>query len=541
VSSSGSDKPRVPPPPLLRKPSPPPVALPKPAARKQAAEVDFDLDVDDTPSPEQQPAVSRTAPGFPSRPRDATRASSDEAASGHAATLLAMPSEGATLLASPRDEAKPTGDAKPSLDIVPAGADAPTFTPPAETTPRIDGHAEDVDMSTRELDVLFGDQAPHALAEGEAEAEEAAAAEQAPPKLKHALPRPKPSKSKASEFATSTRRPTPPPMSGNVPRGIRPPSSRPVKPEDTQVIIAALGAAMIDEEPAAGDSMNAPAAPAAATSSVQRVSPPTAILDDEDFEPRAKQPPWLWIAVGAIAAVVIAFVALSWGDDDGAAQAPEQSPAYSGAAMSAENDKEQQPVVKARREAPTPAAATPPTEEKAAPAELAVADVEEIEEVEEIAEVEDAAPADIDAPAVAEAAATPEPTPAPIASAQHNKRNKHRSRHQPPPRTVSSAAPPPASAPASKASSSTKGEPGADELLAQAKRALSSGSNSVAYTLAAKSRRLKKSNDALQIMAKAGCRLGSENKAKAAFAQLPFGMKAGIRSECRAKGIRLGL
>jgi hypothetical protein len=59
--------------------------------------------------------------------------------------------------------------------------------------------------------------------------------------------------------------------------------------------------------------------------------------------------------------------------------------------------------------------------------------------------------------------------------------------------------------------------------------------------LAAQSNRAKRSTAALQIMAKAGCRLGSENKAKAAFSQLPLGMKAGIRSECRAKGIRLGL
>ena len=500
---------------MMRKPSAPPVARPA-SVQKSAAvveqgddEPEFDID----PSPSSEVTAERDVP-------TASAIASTPTSVGTAPTLLA---------------ATPTSPAS-----------TPTFTPPPPQPllPDLDGDAEDVDMSARELDVLF---------EGEAPVDDEPA-----PKPRTALPRPKPSKSKAADFGPAPvrgesgappRRSTPPPLSGNVPKGIRPPAANPINPEDTDVLIASLGAELMDDEPEAGESVQAPAAPVAAASSVPRVSASRSFTAegapiDDDFEPQAKRPTWMWVAVGALAAVVIAIVAFAGGDDDGAEQAaiPRSGAegAYS-ASMSAENEKDggqAKPVVTARREAPV--ADAPPRADAEAPAvpgegeaeaELAVG---EVEEVEEVAEPEPT-------PAVpTEPAAEPtlaEPTPVAHTGGSHHKR-KHRNKHRD--RTVATSAPAP-STPTKAPTTSSKSDEDPDALLIAAKKALASGNNASAYSLAAKARRLKKTNDALQVMAKAGCRMGSENKAKAAFANLTFGMKAGIRSECRAKGIKLGL
>lgn len=507
MASSGSDKPRVPPPPLLRKPSAPSVVAPPSVAKKDEPE---QPDVDD---------------------------------------------------ASTAEHPAPTPSA--------IEASAPTFVPPSATDPIPpvrDGDAEDVDLSARELDVLF-------------DSEPDDAANEPAPKPKHALPRPKPVKSKASEFAappsrtdagTPSRRSTPPPLSGNVPKGVKPPQADGAKrPEDTDVLIAALGAELIDDdEPAAGESAQGPAAPAAITSSVPGVAAASsssfsaegAGLDD-DLEAQPRKPPLLWIAVGALAAIVVAAVALSWGDEaaEPAAVSRAASDGAYSASMSANNEKDggqAKPVIAARREAPAAEEANKEGEPEAA-AELAAAEVEEVAVADADAEEVAVANADIadveqaDEEEVAEVGgelAAPVPTPSePTATASsrpgtHGKRNKQRGKQ--PEHTVAASHPPPAASSSSAAKAppkGSKGEPTADELLASAKKALASGNNSAAYSLAAQSRRLKRTNDALQVMAKAGCRMGSENKAKAAFSQLPLGLKSGIRSECRAKGIRLGL
>jgi hypothetical protein len=421
---------------------------------------------------------------------------------------------------------------------------APAFAPPEEG-PKLDGDASEVDLSAGELDVLF---------EGEGED-----AEPEPAKPKHTLPRPKAVKSKAGEFQASTRRSTPPPLSGSVPKGIRPPAANLTKPEDTDVIIAALGAELIDEEPAAGESAEAPVV-STSSSGAPRFSAQVAVDDDEDFQPRGKQPPWLWIAAGAVAATLIAIVIVSGGDDDDkASPATEPTAAYS-AAMSADSERREGEVKAAaptRREAvpeeePETERAAEPAVGEDAEAEDAVAEdavAEEVEEVEPVEEVpvepvepvEPAEPADEAPPEPAGLAAPAEP---PSTSAPNPGRNQHKRRHRSRSRDKqrsASPAPVAASAPKPSSASPTKSEPSAEELLASAKKALLAGSNSSAYSLAAKSRRQKRTNDATLVMARAACRLGSENKAKAAFSQLPMGWRIGVRSECRKKGIKLGL
>jgi hypothetical protein len=42
-------------------------------------------------------------------------------------------------------------------------------------------------------------------------------------------------------------------------------------------------------------------------------------------------------------------------------------------------------------------------------------------------------------------------------------------------------------------------------------------------------------------MALAACRMGDAGKAKGAWAQLPLASRQGVRNECKAKGIKLGL
>lgn len=97
----------------------------------------------------------------------------------------------------------------------------------------------------------------------------------------------------------------------------------------------------------------------------------------------------------------------------------------------------------------------------------------------------------------------------------------------------------PAPAPASPAAAPS--EPSAAELLAQSRDALRQGDASAAYRLASRSNGKKSSQSALQIMAKAACRMKSRDKAKSAFDRLAMADRAGIRSECRNHGVRLGL
>jgi outer membrane biosynthesis protein TonB len=94
---------------------------------------------------------------------------------------------------------------------------------------------------------------------------------------------------------------------------------------------------------------------------------------------------------------------------------------------------------------------------------------------------------------------------------------------------------------APRAKTARAAEPDADALLASAKAALSAGRASEAHQLASRSNRKKRSVSALQIMARAGCRMRSEAKAKSAFDRLAITQRGGIRAECRKYGVKLGI
>jgi hypothetical protein len=82
----------------------------------------------------------------------------------------------------------------------------------------------------------------------------------------------------------------------------------------------------------------------------------------------------------------------------------------------------------------------------------------------------------------------------------------------------------------------------AEELLRAAKEAYAKGKARDAYRLANLSHQKQKSDDALEVKAKAACRMKNKDLAKSAFKSLPLGEKRReVRQTCREFDVRLGL
>jgi hypothetical protein len=81
----------------------------------------------------------------------------------------------------------------------------------------------------------------------------------------------------------------------------------------------------------------------------------------------------------------------------------------------------------------------------------------------------------------------------------------------------------------------------ADELLTGARKALEAGKSTEAYRLATLSVSKKRTEAALEIKARAACRLGGKGAARSASESLSRARRRAVRRECREHGIRLGL
>jgi len=83
----------------------------------------------------------------------------------------------------------------------------------------------------------------------------------------------------------------------------------------------------------------------------------------------------------------------------------------------------------------------------------------------------------------------------------------------------------------------------AEQLLEEAKTALSEKRYRDAYRLATRSGYKKKTNETYTVKAKAACGMKDEASAKDAMHSLPMGddRRKAIREYCREKGVRLGI
>ena len=363
----------------------------------------------------------------------------------------------------------------------------------------------------------------------------------------------------ASDFRDA-RPPVPSSSSGtsSVPKGIKPPPSAAAVPakveaEDTDVLIASVADAMALEaeqdaaraaaERAAAEIDAAEAAASnsagiAATSGSAQPVPlpsPDPVDDEDEFGPR---PAWIpWAAVGGVVAVVlIAFVAWPSGDppSDIQADVATEEPAQS------EPNTEDSSLAAAevQRDEPTPIAAKvgEPDVEPAVTPDVGGGD-DPMAESADTDTSDEGSDSPIDSgeptgePTADEAAA--EPQDASPGSGSKRKRRGHSRKG-----TKSTPAPQPKPKPKPKPQS---GGSSADALLGQARSALAKGRASEAYRLASQSYTKARSSSALKVMAKAGCKMGNKSKAKRAFDKLSVGQRAGIRSECRKHGVKLGL
>jgi hypothetical protein len=277
-----------------------------------------------------------------------------------------------------------------------------------------------------------------------------------------------------------------------------------------------------------------PAAPDRSLESAPRLA-----VTDDDADERPPAPAWVpWATVGGVVAVVLlAFVA--WPSSEETPPPDETVDA-----------KSVEPGDEAPSEDPAPAEDPPPAPvadaEEPPPAEDSGEDALDamVEGGPEGAEGDEAAldegvdaedSAQIDEPpeddAAAEAAGgDSEPSRKPSKRA---KRGGRQSSPSPTPQPAGDSKPEPAPGSNKEASPTV--------LLADAKSALKRGKAREAYALASKSYRKAKSASALQVMARAACRMGSAAKAKSAFDRLTLSQRSGIRSECRQHGIKLGL
>ncbi len=381
-------------------------------------------------------------------------------------------------------------------------------------------------------------EAPKPSVERELEAEPAArfapTVSETPEVRRGVLPPPASDGKRVQPIAAKDRRSSgapPRPSASGLPAGMRAPGvPEETQAETTDVLIASAVAALTEGDPAENSSASLTAEPlgAAAPSFTAIPEPQPSPTAPADLRRRSV----LWFGFAALAALALAALVLSGGDDDTKAQTT-----TAGALAQAGAPQPSDP--QALPEAAVPAVALEPDLQPVEnPVDLGGAWVD----AQEAAEVGDEAPETTGA----ETMEPPEGVPAEFgaepdaqddrAMADGSKAKASRTgRRRREPRPAEKSSPqPPAAAPA-------KEPVDADALLADANKALASGQARKAYTLASKSRSARRSSAALIVMAKAACRFGGEGQAKSAFDQLSVGDRRGLRAECRNHGVRLGL
>jgi thioredoxin-like negative regulator of GroEL len=81
----------------------------------------------------------------------------------------------------------------------------------------------------------------------------------------------------------------------------------------------------------------------------------------------------------------------------------------------------------------------------------------------------------------------------------------------------------------------------AEELYQEAKKAYAEGDGARAYKLANMSYQRQESERALDLKARAACRMKNKPAAKAVFDDLPRERRRDVRKACRDDGVSLGL
>lgn len=318
-----------------------------------------------------------------------------------------------------------------------------------------------------------------------------------------------------------------------LPRGVRPPGApQEAAHEDTDVLIASAVELLTAGEPKVPPTV-APAATAVASPPVTEkvVASP---LPDDVPPPAAKLPRWvLWTA---LAAVSVALTCAFWpsGERKTVSAAATQTQARDQGSASNAPEPEHPPESEHPPEPelrPEPELPPEPLVAEAALPDLGVLPVEDMEtnDADDDASDTNGESEQFDGGDEVVAGTEP-PSKAPQRASRRKKSSRKRKRKSGETETT----PPSAAKPPAK-------QGNASDLLEDARQALRAGSNARAYSLAAKSRAAKYSAKALVVMATAACRMGDAVKAKRAFNQLSVGNRRGIRTECRNKGVRLGL
>jgi hypothetical protein len=291
------------------------------------------------------------------------------------------------------------------------------------------------------------------------------------------------------------------------------------------------------EAAAAAASSGIASSTAAPSTANEAASLTSAAVDDDDVGFGQPRPTWIpWAAVGGVVAIVL-FAFFAWPSDE--PQADAQAEVDTPVEPEPKTEDSSLASAEVQPEEPTPVVAPP--EEPAEPQEAAAAipdlgggDMDEPVELEGEADSADEAGAESEgSPDGAEAEALDNDTQDTKKSSS-NRRSKPRSRNK----SIDEA---PKPDPLPNREPKQEGGDSAPELLSQAKSQLARGRAPEAYRLASASYAKRRSTAALQVMAKAGCRMGNQSKAKRAFDKLSVTERSGIRSECRKHGVKLGL
>ena len=303
---------------------------------------------------------------------------------------------------------------------------------------------------------------------------------------------------------------------------------------DTMALLADIADELGANEPtpediAAASTTDAPRAAGGAPAPGDPIKPPPMAATDDDWAPRTPtNPKLLWAAAAGAALFVILGISMC-GDDD----APEDAVAATDTEPSAA--------------APTPA---PETEEVEAPADPADADdahdADEVEAVEDAEAIEEpelvpdlpSEPAE-EVEEVEEAEVEEAPQESAASSSGSSRKKKQRKKA-----TTATAEPAPAAAPKSEPKPAAKpaAEPASKssaQLLQEAKRALTSGSASKAYSLASQAYKAGGGSDAGEVMVEAACKMGSASKASSALAKVGVFKRARLKRLCKDLGVKI--
>ncbi len=367
--------------------------------------------------------------------------------------------------------------------------------------------------------------------EAEIELPEVAEPPPPPPARRGVLPPPKSDGKRVQPLSSKGLRRGAPkaPTAAGLPSGLVPPGAPEERERaDTDVLIASAVAALTEGAPAPAEATaEAPVPLLDADDPPPLVTPspppePVVASTDPPSNPRV-----LWIGLAGVAAALLLLILFARNRDE------DPSPttvAAQGDAEPPEDTLERSAVAAQPAPPPEPAAEHEPA---ALPVEVppdlggdvvALADAPDVGT--DLALALDVGSPEDEVPAEAVAEAEPSSS-----STNRGRKGRHKSKGRP---AADRSRPPPTKPAAAD-------EPDAKALLAEARKALASGQARRAYSLAAKSKKAKRSSAALVVMAKAACRFGGEPQAKAAFKQLSVSDRRGIRSECRNNGIRLGL